>query len=171
VGLDKAKVLLSQDQVLAFRTGYTVDSESNMKGKRGAFLIQDSFSVPPGSEQSWYVVADINQGPSELTALLNAIRKGVSPAVLEADIDAGTQRLAQLVGGSDGCQLSSDALLAARHFSNTLFNIMRGGTFYDEYTFPLDDFLDFVTTWNRPLREKFKALFPTWNEWRWNTCR
>ena len=111
------------------------------------------------SEKSWYVVADINQGPAELTGLLNDVRKGVSPEALEADIEAGTQRLTQLVGGSDGCQLSSDVLLTARHFSNTLFNIMRGGTFYDEYTFPLDDFLDFVKTWNRPLRKSSKPCF------------
>ena len=163
-GLDKPSVLLSEDQVLDFRTGSPVVSEPYMKGKRGAFLVQTSVSVPPGSEKSWYVVADINQGPAELTDLLNDVRKGISPEALEADIDAGTQRLIQRVGGSDGCQLSSDALLTARHFSNTLFNIMRGGTFYDEYTFPLDDFLDFVTTWNKPLREKFESLFSTSNE-------
>jgi hypothetical protein len=163
-GLDKPKVLLAEDQVLAFRTGFPVVSENFMKGKRGAFLVQASFSLPSGSEKSWYMVADVNQGPSELAVLLNDIRQGVSPAALEADIEAGTQRLLQLVGGSDGCQLSADALVTARHFSNTLFNIMRGGTFYAEYTFPLDDFLDFVKTWNRPLQEKFEALFSSRSE-------
>ena len=39
-----------------------------------------------------------------------------------------------------------------------MFNIMRGGTFYDEYTLPRDDLLDFVKTWNAPLSETFSAL-------------
>jgi hypothetical protein len=157
-GLDRPDVLLSEDQVESFCTGTPVVPENFMKGKRGAFFVRSSFSTPPGSDKSWYVIADINQGPSQLAALLNEIRQGVTPETLEADADAGTQRLVQLVGGSDGCQLSSDAIATARHFSNTLFNIMRGGTFYDGYTLPHDDFLDFVESWNAPLRQKFQAL-------------
>jgi hypothetical protein len=160
-GLDKPKVLLSEDQVEAICTGVPVESENSRKGKRGAFYVKSSFSMPPGSEKIWYLIADINQGPSQLPALLNEISQDVAPEAIEADIDAGTQRLVQLVGGSDGCQLSSDGLVMARHFSNTLFNIMRGGTFHYGYTFPLDDFLNFVETWNEPLRDKFSALLGT----------
>jgi hypothetical protein len=163
IGLNRPSVMLSEDQVGAFCGGSAVNTESGMKGKRGAFFVQSSFSMPPGTGKDWYVLADINQGPSQLSALLHEIKQGISPAVIEADIEAGTQRLWQLVGGSDGCQCSSDALVTARHFSNTLFNIMRGGTFYEDYTFPVDDFLEFVDTWNRPLRDQFAALISSQN--------
>jgi hypothetical protein len=158
IGLEQPQVLLSEDQIAAFCSGKPVTAEESKRGKRNAFFVQSSISLSKGAEKSWYVVADINQGPSQLPALLRDIRDGVTPEDIEADIDAGTRRLVELVGGADGCQLSADVLATARHFSNTLFNIMRGGTFYDAYRFPSDDFLQFVQTWNAPLRSRFSAL-------------
>jgi hypothetical protein len=158
IGLDEPDILLSQDQLAAFCSGAPVKSEPFVKGKRGAFLAQSSFSLAPGDQKTWHIVADVNQGPARLAALLQEMRQGISPATVEADIEAGTQRLLQLVGAADGRQFSSDNLATARHFSNTLFNIMRGGTFYDGYHFPLDDFLGFVETWNKPLRARFAEL-------------
>ena len=157
-GLENSKVLLSEDQLDAFRHGLPVTAESHSRGKRGAFFVQSGFTMPGATEKCWYILADINQGPSQLRALLAEIRGGVTAEEIEADIEAGEQRLLQLVGGADGCQLSADTLTIARHFSNTLFNIMRGGTFYDGYSFPPADFLDFVSTWNKPLREKYLDL-------------
>jgi hypothetical protein len=158
LGLDRSKVLLSEDQVEAFSSGVPVVEERQSRGKRGAFFVQSSVSIAPASEKNWYIVADINQGPSKLAALLGQIRRGVTPDDIETDIGEGAKRLLQLVGRADGFQSSSDGKETARHFSNTMFNIMRGGTFYDEYDFPRDDFLDFVETWNLPLRERFSAL-------------
>jgi hypothetical protein len=157
-GLADPQILLSEDQVEPFMAGDPVGSESQVRGRRGAFLVQSSLQLSPDSKQSWYVAADLNQGPSRLAVLLGQIRQGIAPETIEADIDAGAARLQQLVGGADGCQATSDALTTARHFSNTMFNIMRGGTFYDEYTIPRDDLLDFVRTWNAALSETFSGL-------------
>jgi hypothetical protein len=158
VGLDDPRVLLSEDQVEGFCAGSPVEPEQQARGKRGAFFIQSSLSLAPKGERNWYLVADINQGPLQLTGLLGQIRAGVAPEEIEKDIEAGAQRLLQLVDGADGSQLSSDHLTTARHFSNTMFNIMRGGTFYDDYRFPHDDFLEFVETWNSPLAEDCVGL-------------
>ena len=157
-GLDDPQVLLSEDQVEAFLAGNPVEPETQVRGRRGAFLVNSSLRLPPDSEESWYVVADLNQGPSRLARLLGQIKAGVAPETIEADIDAGAERLQQLVGGADGCQATSNTLTTARHFANTMFNIMRGGTFYDEYTVPRDDLIDFVRTWNAPLGETLSGL-------------
>jgi hypothetical protein len=157
-GLEDPKVLLSEDQVSAFQHGLPLEAESHSRGKRGAFYVQSAFTIPGGSEKCWYIIADINQGPSQTRALLVEIRQGVTPDMIEADVETGEQHLLQLVGEADGCQLSADPLTAARHFSNTLFNIMRGGTFYDDYVFPPADFLDFVATWNKSAKDKFSEL-------------
>jgi hypothetical protein len=162
-GLDNPKVLLSEDQLEAFCNGKAVSSENLSRGKRGAFFVQSAFSLAPGSKNSWHIVADINQGSSELQALLKEIRLGVSAEAINRDIQAGGRRLMQLVGGADGCQLSSDNLVTARHFSNTLFNIMRGGTFFDGYSFSREDFLDFIETWNSPLRDEVSSLLDSVN--------
>ena len=155
-GLENPKLLISEDQVESFCGGSTLTNETIKKGKRGAFFVQSSFVVTPHQQTGWSIVADVDQGPSDIAALLGSIDDGVSQRIIEQEIEAGSMRLLQLVGSADGCQCSSDLLTTGRHFSNTLFNIMRGGTFYDEYTFPLSDFLHFVGVWNRPLKKKVK---------------
>jgi hypothetical protein len=157
-GLADAQLLLSEIQVEDFLAGNPVEPESQVRGRRGAFLVHSSLQLPPDSIETWYVVADLNQGPSRLAGLLGQIRAGVAPEVIEADIDAGAERLLELVGGADGCQATSDVLTTARHFANTMFNIMRGGTFHDAYSVSRNDLLDFVRTWNAPLSEPLSDL-------------
>ena len=163
-GLDEAKVLLSEAQLETFCNGGAISTENLSRGRRGAFFVQSAFSLAPALEKSWHILAVINQGPSDLRALLKDIRRGVSPEAINKDIEAGERRLMQLGGGADGFQMSSDTLVTARHFSNTLFNIMRGGTFFDGYRFPREDFLDFVETWNAPLRDEASILLDSLND-------
>ncbi len=161
IGLDRPQLLLSGQQVDSFGIGAAFNEEPFTKGRRGAFHVRSSFPLAPGSEKNWYLLADVDQGPSDLSALLHVIREGVTPDLVETDVRSGTLRLFQLAGEADGCQLSSDVLVAARHFSNTVFNIMRGGTFLDAYSLPVVDLLKFAETWNQPLRARLElALGP-----------
>ena len=157
-GLESPKLLLSEDQVENFCDGSQISTETIKKGKRSAFFLQSEFVVPTSGLNSWSIQADVDQGPAQVAKLINSIDRGISKREIEQDIEAGSLKLLQLVGSADGCQCSSDTLTNSRHFSNTLFNIMRGGTFYDEYSFPLNDFLHFVGVWNKPLQEKFHVL-------------
>jgi len=160
-GLESPTLLLSEDQVESFCSGSKPCNEIIKKGKRGAFFVQSSFVLPPNQQNNWNILADVDQGPAEIAALLSSINHGISPRKIEQDIKAGSTRLLQLAGSADGSQCSSDMLTNGRHFSNTLFNIMRGGTFYDEYNFPLSDFLQFLGIWNRPLQKKYRDLLDT----------
>ncbi|MGD8773255.1 MAG: hypothetical protein PVI25_09330, partial [Gammaproteobacteria bacterium] len=156
IGLPQAQVLLSEDQVQAFRVGEGVRSETFVKGKRGAFFVRSAVDLPPRAERCWYLLAGVEQGPSQTADLLHAIRQGVSAATVEEDVATGTARLERLAGSADGFQKSADDLVTGRHFSNTLFNIMRGGVFAYGYRFPRDDFLDFVGKRNLPIRETIR---------------
>jgi len=163
-GLESPKLLLSEDQVENYCSGSTLTNETSKRGKRGAFFVQAGFVVTPNGQNSWSIMADVDQGPANVVALLNSIAQGASPLSIEQDIEAGSTRLLQMVGSADGSQCSSDLLTTGRHFSNTLFNIMRGGTFYDEYVFPPGDFLHFVGVWNTPLQNKYRDLFESQGE-------
>jgi hypothetical protein len=156
-GLDQARVLLSEDQVQAFRAGEGVHSEAFGKGKRGAFFVQSAVTLPLQADHCWYLLADVEQGPSQTADLLHAIRQGVTAGAIEQDVAAGTARLERLAGSADGFQQSADDLVTGRHFSNTLSNIMRGGVFLYGYRFPRADFLDFVGERNLPLRETVES--------------
>jgi len=151
-GLEQARVLLSEDQVQRFCIGEEIRAETSCRGQRGAFFLHSSLALPPKADHRWYLVADVERGPSQTAALLHSIRQGVTASAIEEDVAAGTARLERLVGLADGFQRSADDLVTGRHFSNTLFNIMRGGVFPHEYRFPVDDFLYFAEERNRTLR-------------------
>jgi len=156
-GLEQARVLLSEDQVQAFCVGEGVHSEAFGKGKRGAFFVQSAVTLPSQAGHCWYLLADVEKDASQTADLLHAIRQGVTASAIEKDVAAGTARLEQLAGSADGFQKSADALVTGRHFSNALFNIMRGGVFPYGYRFPVDDFLDFARERNLPLRETVES--------------
>src|SRR5690625_6294000 len=54
-----------------------------------------------------------------------------------------------MVYNADGFQFNSNEKISYRHFSNTLYNIMRGGIYANGYLIDKKDFTEFVTTWNR----------------------
>ncbi len=152
-GLDRAGVLLSEDQLDAFCSGEQIRAERLVKGKRGAFFVHAELVLPARAGRRWDVLADVEQGPSDVAALLRAIGRGVTSEAIDEDIAAGTSRLERLAGAADAFQKSSDALVSGRHFSNTLCNVMRGGVFPHGYGFPTADFLEFVGERDARLRE------------------
>ncbi|MEJ2400123.1 MAG: hypothetical protein P8Y52_01910 [Xanthomonadales bacterium] len=157
-GLKEPEILLSLDQIDAFCRGEAVTAESRRTGRRGDYLVHTTLELAAGAERQWRQVADVALGPSAVVALLDAVSGGIAPSDIDDDIEAGARRIRELVGRADGFQHSARPLTAARHFSNTLFNVMRGGVFRDEYRFPADDFLRFVEHGNRPLTKRFEAL-------------
>ena len=157
-GLENPQTLLSLDQLENFCRGAEVHAETRRAGQRSDYLVHATLDLAGDAERCWRQVADVALGPAAVVALLDAVSSGAAANTIDDDIAAGARRIRELVGRADGFQHSAEPLTAARHFSNTLFNVMRGGVFHDGYRFPADDFLHFVATWNRPLRDRFAAL-------------
>jgi len=67
----------------------------------------------------------------------------------------GSSKLRELVGNADGLQLTNDKLRMIRHFSNTMFNIMRGGIFDDNYQIEKNDFLPYIKKANCTIYKSF----------------
>ncbi len=148
-GLKNPRYLLSENQIKAFRDGIIPHNEKVLKGKRGAYLVYDQVGLQPGGIHEWMMVADINQGPSDVPATINKLRSDQLMKDVLEDVHLGTQRLIKLVGLADGIQHTGNTLKSARHFSNTLFNIMRGGVFPNGYAVQVKDFSEFIAQWNR----------------------
>ena len=68
-------------------------------------------------------------------------------------------RLTRLVAQADGIQLTGNKLSTSRHFSNVLFNIMRGGIFNDSYNIEKEDFISFVNNANAYVINAHKIFF------------
>jgi hypothetical protein len=71
--------------------------------------------------------------------------------------------LIQLVASADGQQFTADKMIDTRHFSNVLFNIMRGGIFDDNYQIKKKDFVRYLVNANKNVVERnrdFMANLP-----------
>ena len=160
VGLKRRLILLSALQLDQFRTGQALRPETEIRAERGAYFVQAEMQLRRGQSADWLVVADVNQGPSDVVRLNQLLRK---PARLRQlvldDVQRGTVELERIVARADGLQQTARALGCARHYSNTLFNIMRGGVFNDGYTLDTHDLRAFVQNANREIAARQAAFF------------
>jgi hypothetical protein len=157
-GLENPAVLLSEDQFGRFCRGQKISGERRSRGRRGAYFVCSSFSLGAGEEKGWCVAADISQDASAVVALQCALDDGIGLEAVEHDVKRGNRRLLDMVTSADGLQQTADSMLAARHFSNTLFNIMRGGVFVDGYHMPPPDLIRFVSSCHAGMEAKAAAL-------------
>ncbi|MEK9560212.1 MAG: hypothetical protein VW010_05800, partial [Flavobacteriaceae bacterium] len=116
-----------------------------IKAERGAYFINTSFELVSGTEKEWMIVADISKTVSDIIELKKKLNspETLSKSVIE-DIELGSDRLVSLVGASDGLQLTADQRRNTRHFANTMFNVMRGGIFDENYTIEKADFIRYI---------------------------
>jgi hypothetical protein len=142
--------LLSSVQLDRFRRGDAVRTETRMCGRRGAFFVQETKDMAPGGQQDWLIVADVDYGLSEIASLKRIFAEALDlKSLVCEDVEEGTRRLAAIVARADGLQQTGDRLGSAHHFSNVLFNVMRGGVFESSYSIPVADLRDFVRAFNR----------------------
>jgi hypothetical protein len=89
-------------------------------------------------------VADVGRDAVEIRALMNELAPGAISDSVEADAADGTASLRRVVAAVDGLQVTGDELSAWRHYSNALFNAMRGGFPPGGYEIPVREFASFV---------------------------
>jgi hypothetical protein len=158
-GLANAKILLSSRQVSDFMRGEEVNTETDIRAKRGAYLLNAELELAAKEHHEWFQVAEVNQGSSEVAELQRFMMEEKNiPSILEEDVAAGTSQLIRIVASSDGLQKGADELTGARHFSNTLFNVMRGGVFKQHYRIDLDDFKAFAQIQNTTVANQLNEL-------------
>src|SRR6056297_674016 len=149
-GLPEADILLSERQISRFECGTGLREESAMRGRRGAYLARSSFRLEEGEQKEWMFIADVEQDVSAVVSTKRFLFLEADPtAKIREDIDRGVDELKKLVGLADGFQLTADRRITDRHYSNVLFNIMRGGVFVSGYRIETADFSQFITLWNK----------------------
>ncbi len=150
LGMENPTYLLSSQQLKNFRKKEKIVQETEVKAEKGAYFIQAKVHLAPKDRKEWMFIAEVNQDQPDVIALLDKIQQdsGLFEKINQ-DIQLGTQQLIALNAASDGLQFSSDALKDTRHFSNTLFNIMRGGIFDDNYHIDKEDVKKYMAKANR----------------------
>ncbi|MEM8487381.1 MAG: hypothetical protein AAF564_17645 [Bacteroidota bacterium] len=159
-GLKPEAHLVSMRQLDAFRRGKAVSTERDIRAARGGYFVQTNLSLQPGANAQWYIVAEINQGPEQVAALIDLLATGNDLRTdIEADVADGTTQLKRLVASADGMQSTADLMTTTRHYANVLFNIMRGGVFDKNLWISRADLIDTIARFNRPVHERHQAFF------------
>lgn len=157
IGTENPTYLLSSLQLKNFRKGEKITQENDIKGEKGAYFIQQEIAL--NSEKEWWFIANVNQSQSNVISWIERIKNEKNLAEnIQNDIDLGTENLKKLVASADGLQFTNDDLRDSRHFSNTLFNIMRGGIFDDNYTIEKWDFSKYLEKANHEVFQNSKEI-------------
>ena len=158
-GLEKSGYLLSSFQLNAFRNGQPVTPEYESKGVRGAFFVNSQFALDSNETKTWYFIAETNQDAAQVNNLTDFIQHTVGIAgILEENITKGSDSLVSMVSQADGIQQTADQNDMARHFSNVLFNTMRGGIYRDNYVVYTVDFIQHIQLFNKKILDKYREF-------------
>ena len=159
LGLEGSKKLISSVQIEDFRRGKAITQEIDVKAERGAYLLTKDIKLAANSKEQWTLVANVNQSINDIVHIKEQIKDQASLLEeLKSSVEQGTQNLIALVGASDGLQLTSDSARNTRHFANTMFNIMRGGIFDNNYTIEKEDFSAYIENANHKVFFKKSKL-------------
>lgn len=159
LGLENPTYLLSSLQLDSFRKGKPIRQEADIKAEKGAYFLHQTISLLPHATKEWMIVANVNLSQSAVIQLLELIKNEKTLyQLVNEDITAGTRRLLALNAAADGMQLSSDHRRDTRHFSNVLFNIMRGGIFDNNYQIEKWDFSHYLSNANKTVFENSKPV-------------
>ena len=163
-GLSSPTYLLSSFQLESFRRGQNPTEEWENKGEKGAYFLVDKITLGASQNKEWHIVADVNQSMIDIRSLTQAMANGDIIDQVHKDIQTGTANLIQLCAAADGVQLTNDKRTIMRHFSNTMFNIMRGGIFDANYQIEKADFLPYLQQANKAEFEKFQDQLNQWDD-------
>ena len=160
-GLTPESILLSKTQISKFLKGEELHSETDIRGQEACFIQEAYLKIPGEGEVSWITVVETAQDHAAIQDLLDGLEADSEDLVSNVlvDIENGTRELREAVAQADGLQLTKDESGNVRHYANVLFNIMRGGSFDDQYEVIVNDLTDFVDYMNKPLFERQKAFF------------
>jgi hypothetical protein len=155
LGMDAPTYLLSTAQLKHFRNGKAVVQEEDVKGDKGSYFIVSTMKLDAGASTQWKFIANVNLNHSAVVQLNESIKNDKSlTKKIEDDIQLGTENLIKLCAAADALQNTADDLKDTRHFSNVLFNIMRGGIFDNNYQIEKWDFENYLQKANRKLAEQ-----------------
>jgi hypothetical protein len=169
LGLSNPKHLVSSLQLDNFRKCHIITEEEDVKGEKGSYFVFSEILLPANLSKKWKIVANVNQNHSQIVNLCQSIVENSNlENQLDEDIKLGSQNLIQLVASADGLQLTADQQKNTRHFSNVLFNIMRGGIFDENYKIDKEDFVRYLCNANKEVITRNKVfidnLTPTFNQ-------
>jgi hypothetical protein len=164
LGLEAPVVLISSQQLDDFRGGRSLHEETHKRGIRGAYFVNQALELPPKAACDWQIVAATEQSQAQVVSLRRRLRNGGKLAdAIAASVERGSDELARIMAMGDGFQSTAEENVSVHHYANVLFNVLRGGYFFDQYRVSSHDFGATIRQFNLPVytrNESFLAGLP-----------
>lgn len=155
--IENLKVLLSSSQLDNFRKGEELTEETETRGIKGAYFLNFKLNLKADENKEWYFSADLEKDYTKVIELTEYLKSAENIlADMEENIEEGTAQLNRYINQADGIQESGDKLNDNRHYSNVMFNIMRGGIFNNGYMIDKSDFMKHIKNANKVVYTKFE---------------
>lgn len=156
LGIRNPKILLSDKQIPFFRKNLEIKTEKDIRARRGAYLMNSDTILSGKERMDWLIIAEVNQDGAQISDLNKEIlsNKQLADAIL-MDVNMGTEKLKKVASTADGLQKTHSVLHSTRHFSNAIYNLMRGGTFTNNYTIITKDFINYLQDINKTIYTQF----------------
>jgi hypothetical protein len=159
-GLPSPTIDLHESAVADFLAGLPSEPPHRLRGRPGSYLLRSTAKLPSQGSLTWHQILDVRRTQTQVATLDQALHAAPEKLLqnLEKDIEEGTRRLRRLTATADGLQATGNRLVSHHHFTNTLFNLMRGGVFSHPDQIDTPDFLCFLRSANRTLADQESAF-------------
>jgi hypothetical protein len=149
VGLDNANIALSNRCIDDFIAGDNVQTDASSRGVRGAYFVNADITIDANSTQAWSLVVNVEQDQSDIVDLQDTLldKNAVLTSLHDSYVHS-QDSLARIMAASDGFQATGEPEVSLHHYANTLFNVLRGGIFADQYTLSRKDIVGTVKHFN-----------------------
>lgn len=114
---DDNSILLSSEQLTAFRRGESIVSESLTRGVRGSYLLNKRFTLAAGTEKHWLIIADIDKNHCAVRELEQKLKTDDIETQIEISIAKNQQELIALMSGVDAWQVTAEETTFVRKCS------------------------------------------------------
>ena len=157
-GLAESGLTLDPGALETLRDGGQFSEVLTRTGRPGSFLVHTTLDLEPGRTHRWHIVADVAQRHGDIARTDAALQSPVDLSrQVDDDIEACSAELRNIVAGADGVQTTCEPKVDAHHFANTLFNVMRGGTFAGGTAIESRRFSSFIAERNADVAERRAA--------------
>jgi hypothetical protein len=157
-GLERFKVHLSLDAVKCFHARKLLTEDRVTNGIRGNYLVSCAVELQPKESARWHIVGDTGRDQVQIASLRRRLlEEDDLSGLIEERLHLAGESLRRNVASADGLQLSEREETWVHHFTNVLFNNMRGGVFLYNYTLPMPDFRDFLRVHDPAVLQRRRA--------------
>jgi hypothetical protein len=159
LGLPGSTVHLTSSSLDLFKAGQTLHSSDYSRGVRSCYLVHSHLTLAAHSEQKWSINVDVEKDQTDVVALKHALLdKAVVAEKMQHSFLTGNDKLARIMASSDGFQVTAEEDVSLHHYANTLFNVLRGGIFANQYLISRADLLKTLQHFNHDIYERQKTV-------------